>query len=155
MLTYTAADEWPEAWSKVVVDGLTEFNADHYVVASERKLSVAAVGEDGAVVGGLLGRTDHGWLYVGWLWVSNDHRGNGVGATLMERAEAMARDRGCHHAHLTTLEFQASEFYERMGYRIFGVLDDYPKPYRRFFLQKELRPTKVESEPRPSEGDGA
>ena len=33
---------------------------------------------------------------------------------------------------------KAREFYERCGYQVFGTLDDYPKPYRRFFMQKPL-----------------
>ena len=56
----------------------------------------------------------------------------------MRRAEAEALERECHHAHLTTLDVQACRFYERLGYTVFGVLDDYPQPYKRFFMQKQL-----------------
>ena len=56
----------------------------------------------------------------------------------MRRAEAEAMDRGCHHAHLATLDFQARSFYESLGYTVFGVLDDYPWPYKRFFMHKQL-----------------
>lgn len=140
MLTYSVDEEWPESSSRFVVDGLAAFNAAHSTVTSERKVAVTALDDDRSVVGGLLGRTDHGWFYVGWLWVSEGLRGHGLGTQLMERAEAAAHERGCHHAHLTTLEFQARAFYERRGYRVFGTLDDYPRPYQRFFMQKELMP---------------
>jgi len=140
MLTYTVEDGWPEDTSRVVVDGLAAFNAAHGSVPSEQKLAVLALDDDQSVVGGLLGRTDHGWFYVGWLWVCDGLRGQGVGVQLMDRAEAVARQRGCHAAHLTTLEFQARTFYERCGYSVFGTLEDYPRPYRRYFMKKDLVP---------------
>ena len=56
----------------------------------------------------------------------------------MRRAEAEAFDRGCHHAHLETVDFQARGFYERLGYTVFGVLEGYPRPYKRFYMQKRL-----------------
>jgi GNAT superfamily N-acetyltransferase len=108
MLTNTVEDGWPEDTSRVVVDGLAAFNAAHGSVPCEQKLAVLALDDDQSVVGGLLGRTDHGWFYVGWLWVCDGLRGQGVGVQLMDRAEAVARQRGRHAAHLTTLEFQAS-----------------------------------------------
>ncbi len=138
MLKYTVEDGWPEDTSRVVVDGLAAFNAAHGSVPSEQKLAVMVLDDDQHVVGGLLGRTDHGWFYVGWLWVSDGLRGQGVGIQLMDRAEAVARQRGCHAANLTTLEFQARTFYERCGYSVFGTLEDYPRPYRRFFMKKDL-----------------
>ena len=142
MVTYKAEDEWPEASTRVVVDGLSAFNAAHATVSTERKLAVTALDDEQRVVGGVIGRMDHAWFYVGWLWVTDGVRGQGVGTVLMERAEAMALERGCHHAHLTTLSFQAREFYERRGYQVFGTLDDYPRPHQRLFMQKALVPTR-------------
>jgi hypothetical protein len=46
---------------------------------------------------------------------------------------------GCHHAWLDTFSFQARPFYEKQGYRVFGVLPDYPTGQTRYFLTRELR----------------
>jgi hypothetical protein len=46
--------------------------------------------------------------------------------------------RGCHSARLDTFSFQAPEFYRRMGYEVFGVLD-YPPDHKRIFLKKQLK----------------
>lgn len=137
-LTYAVGDDWPEGPARTVVDGLAAFNAGFSTVGAEQKLAVTASDATGTVVGGMLGRTDHGWLYVGWLWVHDSARGHGVGTRVMQLAEARARERGCHNAHLTTLEFQARTFYERLGYEVFGVLEDYPRPHKRFFMRKRL-----------------
>ena len=137
-LTYAVADEWAEPSSRIVMDGLLAYNATFYGTPKEKKLAISARAEDGRLVAGLLGQTHHGWLYVGWLWVSEELRNHRIGTELMRRAEAEALDRECHHAHLTTLDFQARSFYERLGYTVFGILDDYPRPHKRFFMQKQL-----------------
>ena len=122
----------------MVMDGLLAYNASFYGPPKEKKLAISARAEDGRLVAGLLGQTQHGWLHVGWLWVSEELRNQRIGTELMRRAEAEALERGCHHAHLTTLDFQARDFYERLGYAVFGVLENYPRPHKRFFMQKPL-----------------
>jgi len=91
------------------------------------------------VVAGLVGETYCGWLFIRYLWVSEDLRGWGVGRELMARAEARARDRGCHAAWLDTFSFQAPGFYQKLGYEEFGRLD-YPPDHQRHFLSKRLTP---------------
>ena len=120
------------------MNGLLAYNASFHAAPQEKKLAVYAQAEDGRLVAGLLGQTNHGWLHVGWLWVSEELRQQKIGTELMRRAEAEALERECHHAHLTTLDFQARGFYERLGYTVFGVLDDYPRPHKRLLMQKQL-----------------
>jgi GNAT superfamily N-acetyltransferase len=102
-------------------------------------ITLLARGPDGAIVAGLIGGTYWGWLYVEILWVSEALRGQGCGSQLITQAEQIARERGCHHAHLDTMSFQAQGFYERHGYTVFGALDDLPLGHRRIFLQKRLQ----------------
>jgi ribosomal protein S18 acetylase RimI-like enzyme len=54
----------------------------------------------------------------------------------MQRAEDEARRRGCRGAWLDTYSFQARGFYERIGYEVFGVIDDFPPGHSRLFLRK-------------------
>jgi GNAT superfamily N-acetyltransferase len=56
----------------------------------------------------------------------------------MAAAEEEARRRGCHHALLDTFDFQARSLYERLGYEVFGTLDDFPRGHQRFFMRKAL-----------------
>jgi GNAT superfamily N-acetyltransferase len=64
-------------------------------------------------------------------------RGKGIGRELMRRAEALARERGCHSAWLDTFSFQSRRFYEKLGYEEFGRLD-YPPDHQRHFMRKRL-----------------
>ena len=91
------------------------------------------------IVAGLAGETYCGWLFVKYLWVSEELRGRGVGRELMARAEVLARERGCHSAWLDTFSFQAPGFYENLGYQEFGRLD-YPPDHHRRFIRKRLTP---------------
>jgi GNAT superfamily N-acetyltransferase len=96
--------------------------------------------EGDRIAAGLAGETYCGWLFVRYLWVSDELRGRGVGRKLMARAEARARALGCHSAWLDTFSFQARGFYEKLGYEEFGRLD-YPPDHHKHFLRKRLTPS--------------
>jgi GNAT superfamily N-acetyltransferase len=72
------------------------------------------------------------------VYLPEDLRGAGLGRQLMEQAEQEAIHRGCHIIWLDTFTFQARGFYERLGYTVFGTLEDYPPGHSRFFLRKNL-----------------
>ncbi len=86
---------------------------------------------------GLIGVISWQWLFIEAVWVGDALRGQGVGRTLMARAEAHAAAEGCNSAWLDT--FQAREFYLTIGYEVFGVLDDYPPGQSRSFMRKKLQ----------------
>ena len=111
--------------------------------------------DDGTIVGGVLGETDWGWLRIAILAVDERLRGQDWGTRLMDEAERIAVARGCHHAWVDTFSFQARPFYERLGYRVFGELADYPKGETRYFLAKPLvGPVEAGRVPSPPEGFG-
>jgi len=91
-----------------------------------------------SIVGGVIGATYWGWLYIDLMWVKEDLRGQGYGRELLSLAEETARERGASHAYLDTFTFQAPEFYRKLGYKVFGELKDFPPGYKRFFMTKAL-----------------
>jgi GNAT superfamily N-acetyltransferase len=94
--------------------------------------------ETGEVLGGLWGETIYSHLHVDLLFVPEELRGTGIGRRLMGDAETEAIRRGCRGAWLDTFSFQARGFYERLGYAVFGTIDDCPPGHHRFFLKKEF-----------------
>lgn len=94
---------------------------------------------DGGIAGGLIGAVQWGWLRIEILAVAEPLRGGGWGRRLMEAAERAAAELGCHSSWVDTFSFQAPEFYQRLGYRVFGELPDYPLGQTRFFLAKRLQ----------------
>ncbi|PLS83671.1 MAG: GNAT family N-acetyltransferase [Chloroflexi bacterium] len=118
--------------------GLSTFNHHHAGDDSFAPITLLVRDGYGTVVGGLLGGTYWGWLWVEILWVAEAARHQGLGSQLLQHAEQIAVDRGSHAAHLDTMSFQAPAFYQQHGYTIFGVLDDLPRGHQRYFLKKDL-----------------
>ena len=100
--------------------------------------------EERRIVGGLCGELIWNSLYVAILWVSESSRGQGHGSALMQTAEDMARKRGCGVAFLSTMTFQAPNFYKRLGYLPIGELLDSPSGFSRVWLAKRLGPARDE-----------
>ena len=92
----------------------------------------------GIVTGGLWGVTLFRWLEVEMLFVPRPMRGQGVGSALMAAAETEARDRGCLGIRVDAFSFQAGQFYEKIGFSLFGALEDCPPGHQRLFFQKRL-----------------
>lgn len=90
------------------------------------------------VLGGLYGSLHYRWMFIELLAVPELARGQGLGSTLMEMAENLAREKNCVGIWLDTFDFQAPEFYRQLGFSEFGQINDYPPGHRRFFLQKRL-----------------
>ncbi len=80
-------------------------------------------------------------MEVDQIWVDETVRGEGLGRRIMEAAEAEAILRGCTRVMLDTFSFQAPEFYEKLGYVTFGVIEDYIPGERQYFLEKRLPPS--------------
>jgi len=127
--------------SLAVADGLHAFNAPHMRRADAVPFNVVLRDDDGSIVGGALCEVRWHWLFVDMLWVSAACRGLGAGTALLAAAEAEARRRGCTKAHLDTISFQARPFYEKLGWTLFGTLDDYPPGHTRYYLQKDISHT--------------
>jgi GNAT superfamily N-acetyltransferase len=132
-------DHASEADRQAIRDRLDDWNL---VVTSRPDwfpVSVFLRDEQGTIRGGAIGNAWASWLHVDFLWVDEDCRRHGWGARLLEAVETRARERGCTHAHLDTFSFQAGpRFYERFGYRLFGVLADHPHGHTHYFLWKTL-----------------
>ncbi len=119
-------------------EGLSQYNSSLRPDPSAAPITLAVHDDRRELIAGLSGRTAYGWLRIDILWVSEQNRGRGIGKRLIDFAEKIAIDRGCHGAHLDTYGFQAPAFYERLGYERFGELPRYPDDdvhgfYRKFF----------------------
>jgi GNAT superfamily N-acetyltransferase len=90
------------------------------------------------IVAGINGGMWGGYLEIKNLWVREDRRGQGLGRQLLLAAEQEARARGCTQVLLDTHDFQAPEFYKKLGYSVFGVFEGIGGQYNRYYLRKTL-----------------
>lgn len=137
-LTITLMDQPDPDVIKVLHGFLLEFNnaASGYAFDGRALLIRLSNPESGEVLGGLFGATAYGYLRVDMLIVREALRGQGFGSRVMQLAEDEAIRRGCRGSYLDTFSFQARGFYERLGYVVFGALEDSPPGHSRFFMKK-------------------
>jgi GNAT superfamily N-acetyltransferase len=117
---------------------LRAYNLSQVATIEIKPLVIALRNADGHTIGGLWGETALDWLHIDLLAVPESLRGQDVGTALMQRAEAIARERGCVGAWLDTFAFQARGFYEKLGYSVFGEIPDHPVGSARYFLRKRF-----------------
>ncbi len=101
------------------------------------------------LVGGLFAETRFAWLRISIMAVRPGCRSQGIGAALLAEAEREAVARGCQHAYVDTMEYQAPRFYLAHGYRIAGEIPNWDSlGHRKFFLTKILPHAAAAEQPR-------
>jgi len=69
------------------------------------------------------------WAYVETVWVDESLRGQGIGRKLMRAVESYVHQIGLNGILLYTIDFQAPEFYLKLGYELLGKLPNRPHGY--------------------------
>ena len=128
-----------ETETDYIREALNQFNCAHVGDDGHTPLNLIEYDADGNIIGGLLGGTYWGWMYIDILWVREDHRRHGIGSRLLTDAEKEAVRRGCHHVHVDTMSWQAPAFYQKHGYEVIGVLPDIPLGNQKYLLMKALQ----------------
>ncbi len=128
-----------------ITNRLVEFNQVHTTAQTTAQhdplpLHIYVLDQAGTVLGGLVGRTHTIplWLEISIIWVDDRVRGQGLGRQLMELAENEARQRGCEYARVATSNFQAPEFYQKLGYSLYGMLENCPPGETVYYFWKKL-----------------
>ncbi|WP_439574008.1 GNAT family N-acetyltransferase [Phreatobacter sp.] len=124
--------------ARAVVKGLIAYNTAKAGRTKWKRFAISVRDDEGTVRGGLVGFTMWNWCFVELLWIDEALRGTGIGTDLIGKAEAIAAKRGARHIYLDTFSFQGDGFYQKLGYEVFGELDDFPPGHRRIWLKKDL-----------------
>lgn len=122
-----------------LLTGLRAYNRQFVDTSGWGDLGVYLRDEQGTLLAGLIAQRKGEWLSIDFLWVSETVRGTGVGSELIKVSEQAAREKGCRHALVDTMSFQALPFYQKQGYQLAMTLDDFPLPgMARHYLKKHL-----------------
>jgi ribosomal protein S18 acetylase RimI-like enzyme len=119
-------------------DQIDAYNIAVTGIDDYRALAIFVRDAGGQIVAGVSGGTWAGYLEVKSLWVHERLRGQSLGRRLLQAAEREARARGCSQVLLDTHDFQAIEFYKRLGYLVFGELHGIGGRHTRYYLRKPL-----------------
>tara|TARA_R110000744_G_scaffold22591_3_gene57716 strand:+ start:906 stop:1343 length:438 start_codon:yes stop_codon:yes gene_type:complete len=127
---------------KALSVGIGSYNKDYLPdeVGFEKDTNFAVIAKDdnGIVLGGIRAKAFWNYCTIELLWLLKETRGLGLGSNLMAAAEKFAKDKGFGYMRTETLSFQAKPFYEKLGYKVFGELPNYPKGHTTYCLVKEL-----------------
>lgn len=117
---------------------IEEFNVARWEIKEKKPIAVKVTDEHGKIIAGAAGETFGLWLFLDNLWVSEELRGQDIGSKILAKMELAAKDRGCRFVLLATLDFQARPFYEKYGYKVQWIQNNYPRDGRKHFMMKEL-----------------
>lgn len=127
-----------------ILNGLISYNNKNchffaeYTTRKEQKFGFC-VYDGNKRIGGIYGYINTStWLYIDLLFVDENYRGQDIGTELMNIAEKHARKNKCYGIRTETWSFQALGFYEKMGYELYGQLDNHPPGAIEYFLKKIL-----------------
>ena len=71
---------------KYIRDSLYQFNKEIVGDDGHTPIHIVEYDANGNVIGGILGGTYWGWLYIDILWVDENYRRKGIGASLLQEA---------------------------------------------------------------------
>jgi len=126
---------------RLLDERLYAFNVQTTGITDGKLLASFLRDKDGAVVGGIYGWTWGATCYIRYLFVPAEMRKQGHGSSLMHAVEAEAKARGCGQIVLQTHDFQAPEFYRRLGFEITGRVEGYPRGHQYLTMVKRLDST--------------
>ena len=135
----TLTDQPTDADDKVIAGGLADFNALKTGYRDWRPLAALLRDPDtGETLGGMIGRTSYGLLFIDLVYLPETMRGQDIGSKLLGMMEQEGAQRGCKSAFLYTITYQAPAFYERHGWTEFGRIACDPPGAARVFMTKTL-----------------
>lgn len=132
-------DDVDPAFAALLEQGLNGFN--DVAVGYGDRTPLAVVLSDAQThqpIGGAVGRSSLGLLFLDLFYLPATLRGRGLGSEILRKFEAEGQRRGCVSAVLYTISFQAPEFYKRHGWKVFGEIPCAPTGTSRIFLTKTL-----------------
>ena len=127
-----------DAARNAIGNGLADYNAEQVGYRDSQPLAVLVRDAGGKTLGGILGRTSLGLLFLDLVFLPKGLRGHDLGSRMLRLAEDEGARRGCRSATLYTISFQAPGFYERHGWREFGRIPCDPPGTSRIFMTKML-----------------
>lgn len=125
-------------FEQAVAGGLNDFNDAVTGISDRQPVAIMVCDNKGKPLGGMIGRSSLGLLFLDLFYLPAALRGKGLGSRLLARFEQIGRERGCQSAVLYTISFQAPAFYARHGWQNFGEIACSPPGTRRIFMSKAL-----------------
>lgn len=134
--------QWDQVDSDYIRQKVIEHNMANVpeeVKHPKNQISFILRDENQKILGGITGTNYWNHLHIDFLWVDESLRGQGYGKELLIKIEEFAIEQSCHLIQLDTFSFQAPDFYQKFGYEVIGIVDDFPtKESKQYYLVKKI-----------------
>ncbi|MDT2815498.1 GNAT family N-acetyltransferase [Vagococcus carniphilus] len=94
--------------------------------------------EDGEIIGGINGEIFGQWMDIEYLVIEEPFRDQHLGSSLLEQAEALAKEKNCRYIFLTTFGFQGKDYYPKFGFSEVYFRKNFPMTGTEHYFIKEL-----------------
>jgi GNAT superfamily N-acetyltransferase len=111
---------------KALSDGMLSYHAKQGHQRTSEIINIFLKDANKKVHGGIIVTVLWNGMEINSLWVEESLRGQGLGKKLVLAAEKEGRKRGCKIIYTNTFTWQAPKFYEKLGYKPYGKLDNFP-----------------------------
>lgn len=123
---------------QVLGDGIIAYAKQKKGMAPIRTFAFFIRDENGQIMGGCKGDILYGCMFVSDLWVSEGLRNKGYGSKLMDAAEQYGKEKGCLFAAVNTMDWEALNFYKKLGFYIEFERHGFEKNSIFYFLRKDF-----------------
>lgn len=123
---------------KTLSDGMLLYHTKMGHRRTSETVNIFVKDENKKVVGGIIFTVLWNGMEINSLWVNEKYRGQGLGKRLVRTAESEGKIRGCTISYTNTFTWQAPEFYERLGYKVYGKLNNFPPGNTLTYFYKRL-----------------
>ena len=104
-----------------------------------RKQLAYALLDDDEMVGGITGRLESQGFHIQGFAVVKQKRGQNYGTQLIKTIEEAAIKEGAKQLTVSTQDYQALGFYEKMGYSVFAKLENWPfEGTTKYYMYKKV-----------------
>jgi GNAT superfamily N-acetyltransferase len=107
-------------------------------VGDQQEFAIFVRDEEERIVAGAFGDVWGGCCQMHVVWVEERLRSQGWGRRLMAAVDDEARRRGCRLVMGITYEVLTGDFYDRLGYRLVGSIEDCPAGTSTRWYSKDL-----------------
>ena len=119
-------------------DILVSYNKEHFETLDQKEFAIYIKDETETITGGISGEIFGHWMEIEFLAIDESLRGQGLGKTLLERAETLALENKCQYIFLYTFGFQGKDFYPKFGFKEVYTKKEFPLTGTEHFFIKEL-----------------
>lgn len=127
----------------ILYSNLKQFNESIIGSYETKPFCIYATNNENEVIGGVKGDIFGQLCRIFTAWIHKDYRSKKFGTKILGELEKLATDNNCNIIQVDTTEFQAKEFYEKMGFSVLATLPDNFMGYKSFILRKKLNKDEI------------